>query len=340
MHAPSRLHRIPAAALFILAIACGSDSALAPTPTPRGSIAIAMDSANVYAGDDVALHAVVRDAEGHDVPAPAVTWSASDTTVAELSATGVLSAIRPGTVRISAHAGDLTTAIDLTIRPLSVLSVAILGLPDTLGHGDVIPFGVRITGEGGRIVTGRAVTLRSVNPAIATIDPSGRLRTVSAGRTEVTATVDGVTTTRAIVVEAASTILPLRDIDGGRLPLLVASDSVTWDGVRELAEVYVESGSLQLTGGPTPRYATVIRSAQYAVTRLPDGRKNLQLRARFAERDFGLVEYDARGELVMTSEYISPVSHTASAAPTGIAMRYRIPGDDTILSLFFRREPK
>jgi hypothetical protein len=226
------------------------------------------------------------------------------------------------------------------IRRLSVLSVEILGLPDTLGHGDVMPFGVKSTGEGGRLVTGRAATLRSADPSVALIDPSGRVRTVAQGRTEVAATVDGVMATRTIVVEAAPTILPLRDIGGGRLPLLVATDSVTWNGVRELAEVYAESGSLQLTGGTTPRYAMVIRYAQYAVTQLPDGRKNLQLRMQSAERDFGLVEYDARGELLMTSEYTSPVFHTASPGSAGVSMRYRIPGDDEILSLYFRREPK
>jgi hypothetical protein len=118
----------------------------------------------------------VRDASGHGSPASAPSWSGSDSTVALVTATGLVSALRPGTVRITAREGTLSATLDLTVRPLTVQSVQVLGLPDTVCAGDVMPFGVRITGEGGRTVTGRAVTLASADPSVALIDPSRRLR--------------------------------------------------------------------------------------------------------------------------------------------------------------------
>jgi hypothetical protein len=42
----------------------------------------------------------------------------------------------------------------------------------------------------------------------------------------------------------------------------------------------------------------------------------------------------------MESEYTVPVTHTASVSSSGFTVRYRIPGSDIILSLFFRREPE
>lgn len=331
-------YRILVHIALALSVACGSESSVAPVPAPRGSVTITIDSASVYVGDAVPLHAVVRDAEGRTIPEPSLSWSVADTTIAVVSTGGVVTAIRPGATRVLARAGELSATLDLTIRALSVRSVEILGLPDSLGHGDVIPFEVRVRGEGGRLVTGRGAAVTSAEEGIALVDPSGRLRAVAPGRTDLTATVDGVVGRHPVVVSTAPALHALQDIDGARLPLLIAADTVEWNGVRELAEVYAESGALRLTGGATPRYAMAIRYAQYAVTTLADGSRRLELRARFTESDYGVVSYDARGELVMTSEYTAPLSHTASASAAGIAMRYRIPGDDTVLSLFFRRD--
>jgi hypothetical protein len=49
------------------------------------------------------------------------------------------------------------------------------------------------------------------------------------------------------------------------------TDTLEWNGTREIDETYLETGSLQITGAPTPRYVVVMRYAMYTVTRTPDG---------------------------------------------------------------------
>jgi hypothetical protein len=228
----------------------------------------------------------------------------------------------------------------MPIRRLNVLQVSVLGLPDTLASGDVALFGVRVLGEGARYVMGRAVTLASSNPAVALIDPSGRVRAVAPGTATISATVDGLVGTSKVVVAASPALLALRDLGSKRLPTLIDADTVQWNGVREYVEVYLERGQLQLTGGATPRYATELHYAQYAVSTNAAGQRSMVLRAAWDDRDRGLVNYDARGDMALTSELTWPLSHVASGISGGFSMQYRLAGTDSVLSLFFRREPK
>ncbi|HYW31136.1 MAG TPA: Ig-like domain-containing protein, partial [Gemmatimonas sp.] len=186
--------------------------------------------------------------------------------------------------------------------------------------------------------TGRPVTITSDNPGVATIDASGRVRAVSIGEARIRAVAEGVVGTKVFRVVGEPAIFELRRSSGAVLPLLVASDTVEWNGVKEYHEVYMESGRLRLTGGAQPRYEVDIRYAEYKVTNV-NGVRGLVLRRTDRTFDRGIVAYDSRGDLQMTSEYISPLSHTATAVAGGMQVQFRIPGDDQVLDLFYRREP-
>ncbi len=96
---------------------------------------------------------------------------------------------------------------------------------------------------------------------------------------------------------------------------------------------------LRLSGGTRPRYEIDIRYAEYNV-RTVNGNRTLELRYLNREYDRGIVDYDARGDFAMTSEYTYPLSHTASPLSGGVQVRFRIPGTDEKLDLFYRREPR
>jgi len=324
---------------LIAAVACGdSDSSTGPAPGP--SIMITAPAGTVFEGDVVALSAVVRDAEGDEVPGAPISWSVNDATFADIAPNGTVTALRPGTVRITATSGTLSGSYDMPIAPLVVQQVTVLPGTLQLARHEIRLVGVRVQGQGGRDIMGRVVTITSDNPAVALIDPSGRVRAVNPGTTLVRATADGVSGTAQVEVTADDAVLTLSRIGGARLPLLVAADSVTWNGVREYHEVYAELGQLKLSGAAQPRYELDIRYAEYNVITAPGGQRTLELRLTSREFDRGIIQYDARGDLSMISELISPLSHTASPTSDGFLVRFRIPGDDEILDLLYRRVPE
>lgn len=331
--------RAPTAAFVALLLIAAGCSDASTAPAASATIVIAPITTTVYASDVVAMRATVRDRTGTELPGAAVSWSVSDASIAEVAANGTLTALKGGAVRVHASFGEAAASYTLTIAPLKVLAVSVLPQALELSPGDITPVGVRLEGAGGRLVTGRAVTITSDNPAVASIDAAGRVRAVSAGTATIRATADGVSGTARVNVGLGATELNLNRLDGAPLPILVAADSVDYFGTREWHEVYVEGGTLQLSGGAQPRYAVSVRYVEYAVF-TTNGQRTMIVRNITHEADRGVVSYDARGDLSMVSEIVSPLSHTAIPVSGGFQVRFRIPGDNQVLDLFYRREPR
>ncbi len=329
------LRRLTAVLTALAALACNDGSTTAPAPSR--SISLDVPAADVFERDVATLRAAVRNADGTEVSGAPITWSVSDTLRANVSPDGVATFFVPGTVTVTARSGSLAASRIVDVRRLSVQLVTILPTALQLGHGDIVVLGVRVQGEGGRDVYGRQVSITSDDPATATNDASGRVRGVAPGTTTVRAMADGVVGSARVEVRAANAVLSLARVGGTRLPMLVEGDYVSWNGVREYHEYFIEGGDLILSGGTTPRYAITVKYAQYHVTGPADAR-TYTLRATWKEADFGVVEYDPRGDLRMISEYISPLSHSASGVSGGMQVRFRIPGDNSYLDLLYRRE--
>lgn len=339
IHRAARIASVVSIAIAFTA--CNSDSSTEPGLTPNGSIEISPSSNEVFVDDNFQLHGTVRDASGREVPNAVVTFSSPDSSLVLVAPSGDAFAVSEGTARIVARSGALTAEVKIVFHHLTVSSVVVLGLPDTLASGDLTMFGVRAIGQGGRTVYGREVKLASTNPAAAVIDPSGRVRAVSAGKTTITATADGIVGQASVVVSAEPAQLHLRRSDGQPVPMLVEGDSLSNNGTIEYREIYLESGVLQLTGGPNPGYQTSLHYAWYTVTFDASGQRHFTFKSAVDITDQGTVRYDSRGDLVMTSA-TSSVSHDAGTEWEGLDVHYRFVPNVAVPPslLFFRREPK
>lgn len=324
-------------ASLILFAGCGGEKSSGPVPTPGLTLSIEVPAGTWYPGDVATLRAVVRDAHGAELPVGTVAWEVSHPSRAEVACDGSTSFLAPGNVTVTARSGGLSATRALQVHALTVLQVSVLPGDLQLRGGDVMVLGVRVQGEGGRDVHGRVVTITSDDPAIASIDASGRVHAIAPGVTLVRATSEGVVGTARVEVSALPATHELRRVGADRLPQLVSADTVTWDGVREYHEVFLEGGTFTLSGGANPTYAIDIRYAEYRVSG-PVGQRTYVYLMSQHERDFGTVARDARGDLLLTSTFIYPLHHTAAADADGMRLRFRIPGEDTILDLRYTRE--
>lgn len=323
--------------LFATVAAC-SDSPVTQ-PLPAGSITIAPPAGAIYEQDAVTYVATVKDASGNTVPGATIEWSASDPTRADIGDNGVALMLKPGPVTITAKSAQLTASVVVNVQPLTVLAVKVLPESLSMGRGDIRSVGIRVEGIGGRNIIGRSVTITSDDPSIATIDAAGRVRAIAAGTTRVRATADGVSGTAKLTVLAANASLSLHELNGVRLPAFITSDTVTVFGKKEYHEVYAERGDLVLSTTGLARYQVDVRFVEYDV-RTVNGQKVMEIRGTSRESDFGVVQYDARGDLLMTSEYYYPLSHTAIAEGSGFSVRFRVPGTNNYMNLKYRREPE
>jgi len=81
------------------------------------SIAIVVPTPATETGDMPQLSAVGADAFGNPVPVPPLTWTSADPNIATVTPGGLLSALNPGSARISATDGQLSGSLTLTVNP-------------------------------------------------------------------------------------------------------------------------------------------------------------------------------------------------------------------------------
>lgn len=94
-------------------------------PIPVGSVVVSPASFTLTAGTSRQLSASVLDAGGGVLSGRTVTWASSDNTVATVTSTGIVQAVREGTARISASSGGKTGTATVTVpAPLRFAQVA------------------------------------------------------------------------------------------------------------------------------------------------------------------------------------------------------------------------
>jgi len=332
-----------AALIFFAAVGMSACSdASAPSPAaPVVRIVPLADSA--FEGDVVRLNAVL-DESGAEITGNPVTWTVSDTTLAKSAGDGSFALRKPGTARISARIGAATGTYDLVIGRLAVKRVDLTPGTMSLGRGDRLQVSARVLGQGDRVITGRTVTFASDDSLVAVIGSPGNviggpgfLIAVGPGSTTIRASVDGVTGTAHASVVIADTTFALSLYNGSAVPVLIAADTILFNGVPEFDEVYAESGTLVLSGLMQLRYQLDVRYSQYHVIRSGD---TVSRELRFQQREFdrGLATVGTNGNLAMTSEFIFPLDHTAARQSDGFQVHYRIPGSDSFLDLRYRRQ--
>jgi hypothetical protein len=134
-----------------------------------------------------------------------VTWVSSDSTVASISSTGLVTAKKAGTTTITGtYAVGVTATYDFKVSSASVTALAITGLKSgtsIYAQGSSTPLGLSATYSDSGKATVNSSSWNSSSVAIATVE-GGLLKTLSTGSTIITVTLGGLTATQVITVAA------------------------------------------------------------------------------------------------------------------------------------------
>jgi uncharacterized protein YjdB len=187
----------------LMASACGSSSpATATTPTTVFAQAILFTGAEFLApGQAGQLTATERSTTGttKDVTTIAV-WTSSNTGVAQVSSTGLVTAVAIGEATITATDAGTTGTWVVSVTAATVTSLLVAG-PGSLSSTQTSQMSAVASLVGGstQVVT-TAAAWQSSNPRVATVDGSGLLTAVAPGTTTITATYMGLAGTWVVTV--------------------------------------------------------------------------------------------------------------------------------------------
>lgn len=195
-------------------------SAVTVTAIPIASIAVTPTPTNVVEGNTVTLTATARDASNNVLTGRTIVWASNNPQVS-VSQAGVVTAVvnsagQSATITASSPGGGAggstpqgTATVNVGFAPVATVGLSpSTGLSVQLGS-TVSGFALSLQNSTGQTLNtaGRVVTWTSLNPAIATVNPStGAISGVAAGSTQIQVSVASPGQSPAITAQAPFTV--------------------------------------------------------------------------------------------------------------------------------------
>lgn len=110
--------------LLLAACGSGSDGGTTGLPAPA-SVRISAPSTELYVGQSVQLSAAALDSDGSELAAGDPVWTTSDANVAQISESGLLMAMAPGSATLEASIAGKRASIRVTVEELPGYDVTV-----------------------------------------------------------------------------------------------------------------------------------------------------------------------------------------------------------------------
>lgn len=186
-------------------------AAITVTQAPVATVAVTPNPLGMSVGQKTQLTATLRDSIGNTVTGRAVAWTSSNTSVATVSDSGVVTAVAAGTTTITATSEGKSGTTAVTVSNFAVGSVSVQPQNNSIDQGSSVQLSVTVKDVNGSVVTNRVVTWTSSNTSVATVSQAGLVTGVSAGTATITATSEGVAGSTGVTVKdpvASVTVQP------------------------------------------------------------------------------------------------------------------------------------
>jgi outer membrane protein OmpA-like peptidoglycan-associated protein len=193
-------------------------SAVSERVTGRANVTVAQTAASVAVAPATAtldalgatqeLTAAARDANDNAFPGAPFTWTSSDTAVATVSPSGLVTSVGNGTARITAASGGGGASAAITVAQTTA-SVSVTPAAVTVSRrGGTVQLAAQAMDANGRPIAGKTVTWTSDAAGVATVSRAGMATSVANGVAHVTASADGRTASATVTVRVAPIELP------------------------------------------------------------------------------------------------------------------------------------
>ena len=132
-------------------------------------------------GDTLHLEVQGLDANGNLVPGVSVTWSSEDASIAEVDMTGLVTALKTGSVNIIAASGNLADSAAVTVAQLAT-RVEVTPEVDTLNAvGDTLRLTAMALDRNGNLVEDTDYIWTARHPHVVTVDSTGLVTATGKG---------------------------------------------------------------------------------------------------------------------------------------------------------------
>src|SRR2546425_1586027 len=190
----------------------GDTAVVTVTNVEVAQVMVTPGATSLPVGQATQFFATPTDASGNPVSGSEVTWSTSNTSVASVSASGLVRGVSTGNakIKVTSHGHSGSSDIAVTVAP--VASVTVTPASASGAVGQAVQLAATPKDASGTPLSGRVVTWATSNVAVATVNGSGLVSGVAAGVATITATSEGqsggATITVTVVPVASVTVSP------------------------------------------------------------------------------------------------------------------------------------
>src|SRR3989441_1024511 len=173
---------------------------LSVTDVSVASVAVSPAAATVSVGGTQQLGAVLKDASGNVLTGRTVTWASSNSALATVSGSGLVTGVAAGSVAIAAASEGKSGTATVTVANVPVASVTISPSAPNIYVGGTLQLTATLKDASGNLLGGRTVSWMMSSGAVATVSASGLVTGLAVGTATITATSEGQSGTAAVTV--------------------------------------------------------------------------------------------------------------------------------------------
>jgi hypothetical protein len=216
------------AVLLLLAGSCSREGANGPGNTAISKLEVTPSISSIVAGDTLRFSAVSFDASGRALGNQPTTWRVKPTDLATINAQGVLQALQPGSIEISAETGNIVGSAHATIIQSDDASIEISPREISLRVGDLATLVATVRNTKGVAIANPSISWRSSDTERLLVDAGGRITPKAPGPVAIVASYGRNSATAAIIVNqpgTASVQVNGGEIGGSGLTLRTSTQS-------------------------------------------------------------------------------------------------------------------
>lgn len=215
------------------------------TEIPIGSCSLAPATSKLTVSQNVQPAITLRDTANNVISSLGrqIAWTSDNEIAATVTGSGLVTARRAGTARITASPVENTQAscvATVEVVDARIVSAVISPKPTTLRLGVARQFGVTLTDSaGGAIPAGRTITWRSVTPATATVSANGLVTGLALGAARIAVNAEGAVDTVSFTISkipvATVRLSPLSSsiVQGGTVQITATIEDSTGTAVTD-----------------------------------------------------------------------------------------------------------
>lgn len=178
-----------------------------------GSISVSLASSNIGVGDTTRATAAVYDRRGRPLDR-LVNWRSSDSTIATVTSSGLVTGIAAGSAEITAYRNGHSGSATVSVTPLGtqgvtpVASVSVSLAASTVSIGQTTQATATTRDSAGNVLSGRTITWGSSDSSVAIVSSSGVVTGLKNGAANIIGTSEGKSGSAPLTVQDTATPPP------------------------------------------------------------------------------------------------------------------------------------